>query len=166
MLRPTVDFKEFTNHPADWADANRALHALAVIAGCVAETAVSFSMHSARHVYPTCAFQLLFPPPAVTLMGHWALKDDKMAANYDGQRTATELAYKANVCVQTYIEGGAQCQMARCLRQLWSLLALVLARLRCHSSSLPVRQMLCSPRWILLLIKKLLRRRPLLLLVT
>ena len=132
VLRPTVDLKEFTNHPADWADANRALHALLVVAGVVAEEAVSYSMHSARHVYPTCAFQLLFPPPAVTLMGHWALKEDKTAANYDGHRTATELAYKANVCANIH----------RGWHLLWSLLALVLARLCLHSLSLLVRQML------------------------
>ena len=93
-----MDFKEFTGFPAAWADANRALHALLVLAGVVAEEAIIFSMHSARHVYPTCAFQLLFPPAAVTLMGHWAVKEGKMASVYDSQKTATEFAYKANVC--------------------------------------------------------------------
>ena len=72
--RPTVDLPEFSGYPAAWADANRALHALLVVAGGEAEQAVEHSMHSARHVYPTCAFQLLFPPAAVTLMGHWAVK--------------------------------------------------------------------------------------------
>ena len=98
VLRPTSDFKDFTNHPAMWADANRALHSLLVMTGMDADTAVLFTLHSARHVYPTCAFQLLFPPAAVTLMGHWAVKEDKMASIYDGHKTATELAYKANVC--------------------------------------------------------------------
>ena len=96
--RPTVDLREFTGYPAAWADANRALHALLVIAGVEAEEAVKYSMHSARHVYPTCAFQLLFPPAAVTLMGHWAVQEGKMASQYDSQKTATEFAYKANVC--------------------------------------------------------------------
>ena len=94
-----MDFKDFTGHPAMWADANRALHALLVLTGMVADDAVKYTMHSARHVYPTCAFQLLFPPAAVTPMGHWAAEEGKMATRYDGQRTATELAYEANVCV-------------------------------------------------------------------
>ena len=73
--RPTVDLREFTGYPAAWADANRAPHALLVVAGVEAEQAVKYSMHTARHVYPTFAFQLLFPPAAVTLMGHWAVKE-------------------------------------------------------------------------------------------
>ena len=69
-----------------------------------AEEAAKFTMHSCRHVYPTCAFQLLFPPPAVTLMGHWAAKADKISSGYDGARTATELAYKAVVAMN--VRGG------------------------------------------------------------
>jgi hypothetical protein len=99
VLRPTVDLQGFTDQPATWADANRCLHALLVLVGMEAEQAVRFTMHSCRHVYPTCAFQLLFPPAAVTLMGHWACKADRMATVYDGHKTSTELAYKANVCM-------------------------------------------------------------------
>ena len=77
VLRPTVDFKGFTRYPAGWSDANRALHALLVMSGMEVEEVVRYSMHFCRHVYPTCAFQLLFPPPAVTLMGNWCAKTDK-----------------------------------------------------------------------------------------
>ena len=97
VLRPTADLKNFTSFPAGWADANRCLHALLVISGMKAEEAAKFTMHSCRHTYPTYAFQLLFPPPAVTLMGHWAAKADGVSSSYDGARTATELAYKAIV---------------------------------------------------------------------
>ena len=61
-------------------------------------------MHSCRHAYPTSAFQLLFPPAAVTLMGHWSVKADNMSVVYDGHRTATELAYKH--CVAKNIRSG------------------------------------------------------------
>ena len=89
---------------ANWADASRALHALLVIGGLRADDAMLYTMHSCRHVYPTSAFQLLFPPAAVTLMGHWSVKSDKMAVVYDGHRTATEMAYKA--CVSRNIQAG------------------------------------------------------------
>ena len=39
-LRPTTDLEGFTKYPADWADANRCLHALLVIAGMPVEEAV------------------------------------------------------------------------------------------------------------------------------
>ena len=61
VLRPTLDLKSFTRYPADWSDANRCLHALLVVAGMRVEEATRYSMHSCRHVYPTCAYQLLFP---------------------------------------------------------------------------------------------------------
>ena len=98
VLRPTTNLQSFTKFPAVWADANRCLHAILVLTGMRAEEAARYTMHSCRHVYPTCAYQLLFPPPAVTLMGHWAQKADQSAGVYDGARTATELAYKAIVC--------------------------------------------------------------------
>ena len=104
VLRPTVDLQGFTSHPAGWADANRCLHALLVTSGMKAEEAAKYTMHSCRHVYPTCAFQLLFPPPAVSLMGHWALKTDKNSSIYDSARTATELAYKQVVAAN--VRGG------------------------------------------------------------
>ena len=99
VLRPSVNLVWFTNHPAGWADANRCLHALLVITGMPVDEVVRYSMHSLRHVYPTCGFQLMFPPSAVTLMGHWASKVDRMASVYDATRVSTELAYKANIAV-------------------------------------------------------------------
>ena len=69
VLSPTVDLTSFTSYPAGWADANRCLHALLVISGMKAEEAAKFTMHSCRHVYPTCAFQLLCPPPRCDLNG-------------------------------------------------------------------------------------------------
>ena len=82
VFRPTTDLKGFTKSPADWADASRRLHAFLVLAGVAV---------------PTCAFRLLFSPPAVTLMGHWSAKTGRSSSTYDGARTATEIAYKANV---------------------------------------------------------------------
>ena len=96
-LRPGVNLAMFTRHPAGWADANRALHALLVVAGMHIDDVVKYTMHSLRHVYPTCGFQLMFPPSAVTMMGHWAAKEDNMASLYNAARVSTELAYKANI---------------------------------------------------------------------
>ena len=64
VLRPTSDLKGFTKYPADWADASRCLHALLFVSRMPVEEAVNCSVHSCRHVYPTCAFQLFFFPPA------------------------------------------------------------------------------------------------------
>ena len=85
-LRPAANFKSFTRYLADWGDASRALHALLVLTGMQAEQAACFTFHCCRHVYPTCAFQLLLPPAVVTLIGHWACKADRMACVYDGTR--------------------------------------------------------------------------------
>ena len=98
VLRPSSDFQSFTDHPATRADANQALDALLVLGGLGPEMATVYTMHSCRHVYPTLAFQLMFPPAAVTLMGHWSFSTDRMATVYDEHRTSTELAYKANIC--------------------------------------------------------------------
>ena len=57
VLRPCVDLRSFTRHPAGWADANRALHALLVVAGVPVDQVIQYTMHSLRHVYPTCGFQ-------------------------------------------------------------------------------------------------------------
>ena len=95
-LRPTTHLNGFTKYPADWADANRCLHALLVVSGMPVE-GLKYSMHLCRHVYLTCALQLLVPPPLVSLVGHWAAKEDKSSSVYDGARTATELAYKSNL---------------------------------------------------------------------
>ena len=102
VLRPSVDLVSFTRHPAGWADANRAFHALLLIAGMPVDDVVRYTMHSLPHVYPTCGFQLMFPPPAVTLMGHWATKADRMASVYDATRVSTELAYKANIAANVH----------------------------------------------------------------
>ena len=42
VLRPTSDFQSFTDHPATWADANRALHALLVMGGLGPEKATEY----------------------------------------------------------------------------------------------------------------------------
>ena len=102
VFRPCVGLKTFTRHPAGWADANMALHALLVVAGVPIDQVIQYTMHSFRHVYPTCGFQLMFPPSAVTLMGHWATKKDQMASVYDSTRVSTELAYKANIAANVH----------------------------------------------------------------
>ena len=97
VFRPTTVLKGFTLHPAGLADASRCLHSILVLTGMSVEDTTRYSMHSCRHVYPTCAYQLLFPGPAATLMGHWAPDADKSSGVYDAARTATEFAYKANL---------------------------------------------------------------------
>ena len=97
LKRPTSDLKDFTEFPADWSDGNRLLRALLLTLGMDAEKASSFTLHSCRHTYPTFGGQLLMPPEAMSLMGHWETKADKMPGEYDGTRIAHELAYKAYV---------------------------------------------------------------------
>ena len=67
--RISQDLRTFTNRPADWADMNRVLHAALVILGMQAPQACAFTMHSFRHVMPTCAFQLKLAEAEVKAMG-------------------------------------------------------------------------------------------------
>ena len=93
VLRPAVNLQSFSAAPAKWADACRAVQAGLVLAGCKPEEAVSFSMHSFRHVYPTMARQLLVPDSVVGVMGSWASRDP-MPGHYDSIDCTAELAYK------------------------------------------------------------------------
>ena len=98
VFRPTTDLKGFTLHPAGWADANRCLHSILVLAGMRFEDATRYSMHSCKHVYPTCAYQLLFPGPAVTLMGHWAPDTDKSSSVYDARADGNGISLQGQPC--------------------------------------------------------------------
>ena len=91
--RISQDLRTFTNRPADWADMNRVLHAALVILGMQAPQACAFTMHSFRHVMPTCAFQLKLAEPEVKAMGQWGSKP-AIARQYDAAMIANELAAK------------------------------------------------------------------------
>ena len=104
LRRPTADLRGFTDFPADWGDGNRLLRALLVSLGKSAEEASTFTLHSCRHTYPNFGGQLLMPPDAISLMGHWETKSDKMPGEYDSTRIAHELAYKSYI-VENVVSG-------------------------------------------------------------
>ena len=93
VLRPTADFKGFTRKPAKWSDACKAVQTALVLTGCRPDEAVSFSMHSFRHVLPTMARQLLVPDSMIATMGGWR-SGDPMPGLYDSIAASSELAYK------------------------------------------------------------------------
>ena len=72
------------------------MHALLMMTGLKAEAAAVYTLHSCRHTYPTYAGQLLMPPEAVSLMGHWETKH-KMLSEYESTRISHELAFKPYV---------------------------------------------------------------------
>ena len=67
-----------------------------MMTGLKAEAAAVYTLHSCRHTYPTYAGQLLMPPEAVSLMGHWETKH-KMPSEYESTRISHELAFKSYV---------------------------------------------------------------------
>ena len=89
----TANFRGFTNRPADWQTMNRALHATLISFGLSAQRACVFTMHSFRHLLPSCAFQLKMAEPDVKSMGQWGATPT-IARQYDSAMVAAELASK------------------------------------------------------------------------
>ena len=93
VMRPSSSFVKFTPSIADWADANRALHALLVCAGVQVGEVLEYSMHSMRHLGPTVARQLGLDDETVSLMGGWKGRFP-MPAHYDSVQCVAELRPK------------------------------------------------------------------------
>ena len=89
----TSDFRGFTTRPADWQVMSRTLHATLISLGMPSRDACRFTMHSFRHLLPSCAFQLKMPEPEVKSMGQWG-KKPTIARQYDSAMLASELASK------------------------------------------------------------------------
>ena len=103
LKRPSADFLKFGAGPAKWADANRALHVCLRLGRVEASEALTYSMHSMRHLLPTAGRQLGLDPEVVNLMGGWAGMFP-MQAHYDSVSCAAELRPKLFI-VQNVIKG-------------------------------------------------------------
>ena len=85
----------FTKSPARWADAERGIHAALVDCGLPVDDAISFTLHSFRHLFVTAGRQLQIPELAIDMMAGWAVKGASgMASVYDSVSASSELAYK------------------------------------------------------------------------
>ena len=85
----------FAQSPARRADAERGFHAALVDLGVHVGEAVSFTLHSFRHLFVTAGRQLQIPELAIDMMAGWAVKGASgMASVYDSVSASSELAYK------------------------------------------------------------------------
>ena len=67
------------------------------------ETALSYSLHSWRHLYPTAARQLRMSKEAINDMGHWN-PNSNVPLTYDSAGCVSELAHKSTI-VQAVAKG-------------------------------------------------------------
>ena len=105
MCAPNSTLTGFTRRPADWSDATRALHAVLRLSGVKLDVAVSYSLHSLKHVYPTIGRQLGLTDPQIDVMANWVSKTaSAMPARYDSAVAVVELRYKAFV-VENIVAG-------------------------------------------------------------
>ena len=99
LLALRTDLMGFTKTPARWGDAERGIHAALIDVGLDVDEAISFSMHSFKHLYPTAARQLGMDEPLIDVMCGWAAKSSSgMPAVYDSVSASAELVHKAYVC--------------------------------------------------------------------
>jgi hypothetical protein len=82
VVAPQSDFGGFTEKIATHPDALRAMRALLVLSGLDTASALEFTLHSWRHLYPTCAKQLQLADSMQTEIGHWA-QGSSMPQRYD-----------------------------------------------------------------------------------
>ena len=95
ITSPRVDMLGFTKTPARWADAERGMHAALIDVGVPLDKAISFTMHSFRHLFVTAGRQLQVPEPSIDVMVGWAAKSASgMASVYDSVKASSELLYK------------------------------------------------------------------------
>ena len=92
---PRVDMMGFTRSPARWNDAERGIHAALIDVGVPVDEAISFTLHSFKHLLVTAGRQLQVPEPAIDVMAGWTVKSSSgMAAIYDSVSATSELLYK------------------------------------------------------------------------
>ena len=85
----------FTKTPARWADAERGIHAALINVGVPIDEAVTYTLHSFKHLFVTAGRQLQIPEPAIDLMSGWTVKSTSgMASIYDSVKASSELLYK------------------------------------------------------------------------
>ena len=92
---PRTDMMGFTKSPARWGDAERGIHAALIEVGVPVDEAITFTLHSFKHLLVTAGRQLQVPEPAIDVMAGWAVKSASgMAEVYDSVSATSELVYK------------------------------------------------------------------------
>ena len=96
VQRPDALLSAFSACPAKWADANRALQLLLRLGWVQSEVAITYSMHSMRHVAPTLGRQLGIDLEVLNVMGGWAGRFP-MPLRYDAAECTAELVPKLSI---------------------------------------------------------------------
>ena len=98
ITAPRTDLLGFTKTPARWGDAERGIHAALIEVGVDVDEAISYSLHSFRHLLVTCARQLGMPEPSIDVMAGWKVKASSgMPSVYDSVAVSAELLHKKAV---------------------------------------------------------------------
>ena len=98
ITAPRTDLMGFTKTPARWGDAERGIHAALIEVGVDVDEAISYSLHSFRHLLVTAARQLGMPEPSIDVMAGWASKSASgMASVYDSVPVSAEFVHKKAV---------------------------------------------------------------------
>ena len=95
ITSPKVNMMGFTQTPARWADAQRGIHAALIDVGVPVDEAITYTLHSFKHLFVTAGRQLQIPEPAIDVMVGWTVKGASgMASIYDSVQASSELLYK------------------------------------------------------------------------
>ena len=86
----------FTARIGGFNDGISMMRSLLIIAGMSAEDAVTYTMHSWRHLMPTAARQLRLTDSEQVEIGHWSV-GSAMPRRYDAAACVTELTAKASI---------------------------------------------------------------------
>ena len=95
ITSPRTDLLGFTKTPARWGDAERGIHAALVEAGVPFDEAITYTLHSFKHLFVTAGRQLGLAEPSIDVMAAWAMESSSgMPAVYDSEAGSSELLYK------------------------------------------------------------------------
>ena len=73
ICAPRTDLFGFTRTPARWGDAERGIHAALIDVGVPVDEAITYTLHSFKHLLVTAGRQLQVPEPAIDVMAGWSV---------------------------------------------------------------------------------------------
>ena len=92
----SLDFTTLRPRVSSYSDGVNAMRMLLVSSGMEAKVALTFTLHSWRHLFPAAARQLRLPEHGQVEMGHWAT-GSSMPRRYDSMACVTELVAKSKI---------------------------------------------------------------------
>ena len=96
LMGVSSDFLSFRPRVASYSDGVNAMRMLLVNSGMEPQVALSFTLHSWRHLFPTAARQLRLPEHGQVEMGHWAT-GTSILRRYDSMACFAELIAKSKI---------------------------------------------------------------------